>query len=187
MAMHEHAELRRILPQRFPILLLDRILTLQPGRALTAIKAVTGSEPCYRGIPENAPRNRFGYPASLLLESCGQAAALLWLTSRAQRVDPESDGRDATAPAIDDAVLLFTAARNCVFLGQAYPGDVLRHEVHLDHVLGNNAFAAAETWIEDRRIAIMGSLVAVFRSRYVLGPAFAAADAGPRSAEGDGR
>jgi 3-hydroxyacyl-[acyl-carrier-protein] dehydratase len=187
MAMCEHAELRRILPQRFPILLLDRILDLRPGRAVTAIKAITGSEPCYCGIPENAPRNRFGYPASLLLESCGQAASVLWLASRAQRAGPESGDRGAAMPAIDDGVLLFAAARDCVFLSQAYPGDVLRHEVHLDHVLGDNAFAGAETWIGDRRIAIMGSLVAVFRSRDVLEPSLVAAGAGPHSAEGDGR
>lgn len=138
------------------MLLVDRVTAVEVGAWITAIKAVTASEPCYREMAEGLPLKRYAYPISLQLESLGQAAALLWLGSGVgQRVG-------------DGEVLLFAAARDCRFTGRAYPGDVLRHEVRLQKVTGGGAVAEGETWVEDRRIAVVGSLVAAIRPASVL-------------------
>jgi len=154
--MLEHKDVREILPQRYPLLLVDRVLELQPGRSIRTIKAISGTEPCFDGLPEGAERWRFAYPRSLMIESFGQSAALLWL-----------DGR--RAPALDDRTLMFAAARGLQFSDFAYPGDVLRHEVRLDSVVADTAFASGETWVGDRRVATIATLIAT-RRRVAIGP-----------------
>ncbi|MGH8880315.1 MAG: 3-hydroxyacyl-ACP dehydratase FabZ family protein, partial [Stackebrandtia sp.] len=101
-AAMDYAGLRRLLAHGWPVLLVDRVLALEPGVCLTAVKAVTGSEPCYRDLPRGLPADRYAYPVALMLESFGQAAAVLWLqTAAVQRKD-------------SDGLLMFAAARNCV-------------------------------------------------------------------------
>ncbi|WP_233513184.1 3-hydroxyacyl-ACP dehydratase FabZ family protein, partial [Micromonospora craterilacus] len=148
-------QIRALLPQRFPLLLVDRVLTMTPGTHIEAVKAVTATEPCYRDLTDDAPPGDYAYPASLLVESLGQTAALLWLA--------EADG-----PVGDDQVLMFVGARDFVFDSAAYPGDVLRHTVHLERVIADTAFATGETYVGDRRIARVGTLMAARRPRTAL-------------------
>lgn len=148
--MRSHAEIRAALPQRYPLLLVDQVIELQPGRSITTIKAITATEPCYAWLPDGAGEWRWAYPRSLLIESFGQSAALLWLGS--SPAEPDGDG-----------TLMFAAARDFAFEGAAYPGDVLRHEVRLDSVLAGTAFAAGETWAGPRRIATVSTLIATRR------------------------
>jgi 3-hydroxyacyl-[acyl-carrier-protein] dehydratase len=141
--MLDHAALRAILPHRHPMLLLDRVTSLQPGRSITAEKSVSGSEPCYQHA------RSYAFPTSLLIESMGQAAAVLWLSGA------------GGVPA--GQVLMLTLIRDFHVAHAAFPGDVLRHEVWLDHVSDGSAIAAGETWVGARRIATAGSLLAVVR------------------------
>lgn len=151
--MSEHADIRKVLPQRYPLLLVDRVLDLEPGRSIRTIKAITGTEPCYAALPEGAAVAQYAYPCSLMIESFGQSAALLWL-----------DGNPPVEPAgADEHVLMFAGARDYRFEASAYPGDVLRHEVRLESVLADTAFASGETWVGDRRIATVGTLIATRR------------------------
>lgn len=152
----DHAEVRTVLPQRYSMLLIDRVLAIESGAFIRAIKAVTVGEPCYHGLPEGLAAQRYAYPVGLLLESFGQAAAILWLTS----AGPEARGE----------LLLFGAARDCLIEGRAYPGDVLRHEARLEQVTDGAAFVSGETWAGRRRIARIGSLMAVTRPGSALQP-----------------
>jgi 3-hydroxyacyl-[acyl-carrier-protein] dehydratase len=148
--MREHAAIGAVLPQRHPLLLVDRVQDIDPGRSIRAIKAITGTEPCYAGLPEGAECWRYHYPYSLMIESFGQTAALLWLDGRPPAVN-------------DDQVLMFVAATDVHFEGTAQPGDVLRHEVRLDTVIADTAFASGETWVGDRRVVTVATLVATRR------------------------
>lgn len=149
--MREHSAVRAVLPQRYPMLLVDRVLELVPRTSIRTVKAVTGTDPCYADLPEAAEPWQYGYPSSLLIESFGQSAALLWL-----------DGRDP-GPEDVDHVLMFVGATDYRFEGVALPGDVLRHEVRLDSVIADTAFASGETWVGARRIASVTTLVATRR------------------------
>jgi 3-hydroxyacyl-[acyl-carrier-protein] dehydratase len=153
--VYEYGQIRSILPQAAPMVLVDRVEWLAPGQALRAIKTISGSEPCYQDLPAGLPKRRYAYPVSLMVESFGQAAALLWHS--------ESGGiADA------DNVLMFAAARDCRFLGHAYPGDVLRHEVRLEGSVARTGFATGETWVGGRQVAAMGSFIAVLRPAAIL-------------------
>jgi len=157
--MLEHADLKRILPHRHPILQLDRVLELDPGRRIVATKAVTGGELCYADLAEDAGHEAHAYPVSLLVESLGQAGGVLWLHS------------SALAGNSPQGTLILGSARDLALTGAAYPGDVLRHVVELDTVKGDNAFMRGETWVGDRRIATVGSILAVLRRDTELAPA----------------
>jgi 3-hydroxyacyl-[acyl-carrier-protein] dehydratase len=148
----DHAAIRECLPVRHPMLLVDRVVALEPGVSITAEKAVTGSEPCYQRLPDGLPPDRYAYPSALVLESFGQAAALLWVHT----------ARAGAGPA---EVLMLAGLRRCRVEGRVFPGDVLRHEIRIDQVVHGNAFSAGATYVGDRRVASVGSLVAVRRPR----------------------
>jgi 3-hydroxymyristoyl/3-hydroxydecanoyl-(acyl carrier protein) dehydratase len=145
--LFDHSRIRAILPQRYPLLLVDQVLEWQPGSFIRAIKAITASEPCFAEVPEGG---RHEYPRSLIIESLGQSAALLWLADHP--VTP-ADGR----------VLMFAGARDIRFEGSAHPGDVLRHDVRLDGVVADTAFASGQTWAGGRRIATVSAMIATRR------------------------
>jgi 3-hydroxyacyl-[acyl-carrier-protein] dehydratase len=168
--------IRRLLPHGHPMVLLDRVVAVEPGVGLRAIKAISGSEPCYADVAPGLPPECYAYPSSLLVESFGQAAALLWLLSN-------------DAPELsEDLVLMFAAARDCEFTGLAYPGDVLRHDVRLVQVAAGTAFVSGTTHTRpSRQIASFGSLIAAVRPRPSLvgasvDPAGTTAGADPVSA-----
>jgi 3-hydroxyacyl-[acyl-carrier-protein] dehydratase len=153
--MLDHARISNILPHAHPMVLVDRIVSLDPGASIVGLKAISGSEPCYRHLPRDLPPARYAYPISLLIESFGQTAAILWLESvREQGVDP---GR----------LLMLTVLRNLRIQGRAYPGEVLRHVVRL-HIVGDNALVEGESWVESRRITTVESIVAAVRPQSTI-------------------
>jgi len=148
--MRTHADVRALLPQRHPMLLVDRILEFRAGEMIRTSKAVTATEPCYAGLRDGAEPWQYHYPFSLLIESFGQSAALLWLGG--STADPGQDG-----------TLMFVGATDFTFDGAALPGDVLEHTVRLETVISDTAFVAGETWVGERCLARVSSLVATRR------------------------
>ena len=136
------------LPHGHPMVLVDRVVAVDVGRRLVAHKAITLSEPCYSRMRADWRPEAFAYPTSLLIESFGQAAALLWASS---------EGGSA------DSIVMFAAAKQCEVSRRAYPGDVLEHEVVLDRVVAGTAFASGETRVATKRIATFTSIIAVAR------------------------
>ncbi|MCG8914797.1 beta-hydroxyacyl-ACP dehydratase [Actinokineospora sp. PR83] len=155
-AVIEHSHLKALLPHRHPILQVDRVLELEPDRRIVAVKAISGAEPCYADLGADGDH---AYPASLLLESLGQTAAVLWLRSA------ELAGRPTAG------TLIFGAARDIEFPGPALPGDVLRHVVELESDKGDNALLRGETWVGDRLVASVGSMHVALRGAAELSPA----------------
>jgi 3-hydroxyacyl-[acyl-carrier-protein] dehydratase len=125
-----------------------------PGRIET-VKAVTATEPCYAHLADGADHADYAYPVSLLIESFGQSAALLWLSAPGGGADGPGDGPGQT--------LLFVGARDYEVHGHAFPGDVVRHVVRLERVVAGTAFATGESRVGDRRIATVGTVMAARR------------------------
>lgn len=67
----------RLLPHRFPMLLVDRVLDLVPGESVVASKAITRNEQCYRKVGLHGADACLEYPQTLLIESWGQTAGIL--------------------------------------------------------------------------------------------------------------
>jgi 3-hydroxyacyl-[acyl-carrier-protein] dehydratase len=73
-------QIKELLPQRFPFLMLDRIIEYEPGKKIAGIKNVTGNELFFQGhFPEEAVM-----PGAMILESMAQVAIIFFQLSTAE-------------------------------------------------------------------------------------------------------
>ena len=118
------------LPHRYPFLLVDRVLSCEPGKTIVAIKNVTINEPFFQGHFPNYPV----MPGVLIIECMAQAAAIL--TFHSEKVKPDKR-----------SVYFFVGIDNARFKKPVVPGDTLRLEVAITrHVRGIWKFAA-QAWV----------------------------------------
>ena len=100
-----------LLPHRYPMLLVDRVLDYTPGESLHAIKNVTVNEPIFTGHFPNQPI----FPGVLILEAMAQATGLLGFKTVENRSDNE--------------LYLFAAIDNARFKQPVLPGDTMHLHV----------------------------------------------------------
>lgn len=103
--------IQRIIPHRFPFLLVDRVTELDPGRSATGIKNVTMNEHFFQGHFPDLPV----MPGVLIVEAIAQVGAIAMLSQ------PDQDGKLA----------LFAGIEKVRFKRQVKPGDTLRLVVEL--------------------------------------------------------
>jgi 3-hydroxyacyl-[acyl-carrier-protein] dehydratase len=101
-------EILKLLPHRYPILLVDRVLEIDKGKSIKAIKNVTINEPYFTGHFPHRPV----MPGVLMLEALAQASALLAFDA----VDRQSD---------NNTVYYFAGIDNARFKRPVEPGDQL--------------------------------------------------------------
>jgi 3-hydroxyacyl-[acyl-carrier-protein] dehydratase len=112
----EAADIMRILPHRYPFLLVDRVIELEPGKRIVAIKAVTANEPQFTGHFPDRPI----MPGVLMVEALAQAAGIAVITL------PEYRGK----------LGLFAGIDECRFKRMVVPGDTLRLEATVEKLRG---------------------------------------------------
>jgi 3-hydroxyacyl-[acyl-carrier-protein] dehydratase len=105
-------DLLKILPHRYPFLLIDRVLELQRKERIVAIKNVTINEPFFMGHFPGLPI----MPGVLIVEAIAQAGGALLLTEVEDR---------------RDKVMVFTGIERAKFRRPVSPGDQLRLEVEV--------------------------------------------------------
>ena len=71
------------LPQRYPLLMIDRVLECEPGKRILALKNVTNNEPHFTGHFPGRPI----MPGVLILEAMAQAAGILVFRTRGDKAD----------------------------------------------------------------------------------------------------
>ncbi len=98
-------QILKMLPHRYPFLLVDRVLELETGKRVKALKNVTMNEPQFTGHFPEFPV----MPGVLILEALAQTAALLTF------------GQDS----VDDSVYFFVGIDNARFKRPVTPGDQL--------------------------------------------------------------
>lgn len=103
-------QIQALLPHRFPFLLLDRVLEIEPQKRIVAIKNVTVNEPFFNGHFPGEPL----MPGVLIVEAMAQAGAVLLLSEIADR---------------DQKLVVFTGIERARFRRPVVPGDQLRIEV----------------------------------------------------------
>ena len=111
-------EILKLLPHRYPFILVDRVLEVTPGETIKALKNVTINEPFFQG--------HFPYypvmPGVLIVEAMAQAAAILTFHSEKAKADERS-------------VYYFVGIDNARFKKPVVPGDSLRLDVSINRVL----------------------------------------------------
>ena len=112
----EAAEIMRIIPHRYPFLLIDRVVELEPGKRVVAIKNVTANEPQFTGHFPDRPI----MPGVLMVEALAQAGAVAVLSL------PEYAGK----------LVLFAGIDDCRFRRTVLPGDQLVLKVELEKLRG---------------------------------------------------
>ena len=145
--------IKRHVPQRYPLLLVDRITSIDPGRRACALKNVTVNEPCYRNVADGAPLRAYAYPPSLLIESMAQTAGILLRTIWSQMENP------------DEHVIMFGAINDVEFIADIYPGDTLTHEVVAERVIGDTAILSGTTYRDGKPVCRAGQIFVITRGK----------------------
>ena len=100
-------QIMQAIPHRYPFLLIDRVIDVEPGKRIVALKNVTFNEPFFPGHFPGQPI----MPGVLIVEAMAQAAAVMML-------------RDM--PDADEKLVFFTGIDKARFRRTVVPGDQLR-------------------------------------------------------------
>ena len=131
-------DILKILPHRYPFLLIDRVLELKRKERIVAIKNVTINEPFFCGHFPGLPI----MPGVLIVEAIAQAGGALLLTEVEDR---------------NDKVMVFTGIERAKFRRPVSPGDQLRLEVEVKGWRSVPGMTAAKmqgyAYVGDKRVA----------------------------------
>ena len=127
-----------LLPHRYPFLLVDRVLELEPNRRILALKNVSINEPFFQGHFPGHPV----MPGVLVLEALAQAGGLLTQLS-AGVVEADKGGKLFYLVKID----------NARFSRMVVPGDQLELEVKLKRLIRNMAMYECEARVDGKVVA----------------------------------
>lgn len=126
-------DIQKIIPQRSPFLLIDRIEELEPGKRAIGRKCVTYNEPFFTGHFPDEPV----MPGVLIIEALSQVGAVICLSVEANK------GKNA----------YFGGINKARFKNKILPGDVLTLEVELIKQKGNIGVATAKAYDEKKIFA----------------------------------
>ena len=110
-------EILKSLPQRYPMLMVDRVISVEAGKRLVAIKNVSANEPYFQGHFPGHPI----MPGVLILEAMAQAAGLLIFAGEATH----------------EYIYYYAGIDNARFKRPVLPGDQLELDVTLQRQLRN--------------------------------------------------
>lgn len=122
-------EILKIIPHRYPFLLIDRVINIEENKSITAIKNVTFNEPFFQGHFPNMPI----MPGVLILEALAQTGAAIVLSKE------ENRGK----------IALFVGANNVKFRRMVIPGDVLKLECNVLRYRANFGVAKCVATVEN--------------------------------------
>ena len=126
-------EIQSVIPHRYPFLLIDRIIEIDPFKRIVALKNVSINEPYFNGHFPHHPV----MPGVLILEALAQTGAIALLSM------PENSGR----------LVLFGGVRHARFRRQVTPGDVLTLSCELAALRGSAGFGKVTASVEGQLAA----------------------------------
>ncbi len=126
--------IRSVLPHRYPMLLVDRVIELEPKRRIVAIKNVSHNEPFFAGHFPDYPI----MPGVLVVEALAQAAGLLILS-------------DLDRP--EGALFVFAGIERARFRRPVVPGDQLRLEIDLLRLRHSSSRFDGKAFVGDQLVA----------------------------------
>ncbi|MFQ5861655.1 MAG: 3-hydroxyacyl-ACP dehydratase FabZ [Candidatus Brocadiales bacterium] len=128
-------EVKRLVPQKYPFLFIDKVVELEEGKRIVCLKNVSGNEPFFVGhFPEYAIM-----PGALTLEALAQASIILFKKSFKQDDNP-------------DAVFLLASVK-ANFVKPVFPGDQLFLEVEVEKVVSSAAMVRGVAKVGEDTVA----------------------------------
>ena len=126
-------EIQKVLPHRYPFLLVDRIIEIDDNKSVTGIKNVSFNEPFFQGhFPDNPIM-----PGVLIIEAMAQVGAYAALNY------PEVENKIAFLAGIDRAR----------FRHPVIPGDTLKIKTELVKIRANSGRIKCSAYVEDKLVA----------------------------------
>jgi 3-hydroxyacyl-[acyl-carrier-protein] dehydratase len=126
-----------LLPHRYPFLLVDRVIELEPHQRIRAIKNVTFNEPFFQGHFPGRPV----MPGVLVIEAMAQAGGLLTQLSASK--DNHKEGQ----------LFYLVKVDNCRFNRMVVPGDQLDIEVKVKRLIRNMALYECLARVDGKDVA----------------------------------
>ena len=127
-------EIQKIIPHRFPFLLIDKVTDLKPNEKLIAIKNVSVNEHFFVGhFPEEKVM-----PGVLIIEAMAQAGCIYFYYSK------NMQGKD---------LIYYLAKVTAKFVTPVIPGDQLKIEVSTKKLMSKAGFVSAKTFVKDKLVA----------------------------------
>ena len=139
-------EIKSYLPHRYPLLLVDRVLSYEENKRITAIKNVTVNEEFFNGHFPHKPV----MPGVLMIEAMAQTAALL--SFKTMGIKPD-----------ENSVVYFVGIDNARFKRPVGPGDQLVMDVEILRV-SRGIWKYKATASVDGKVAVEGELMCTIRA-----------------------
>jgi len=132
--MFDITAIQKFLPQRFPFLMIDRVLELDPGKKVVACKNVSINEGFFAGHFPGKPI----MPGVLIIESMAQAAIMLFYSDR-EHIDKKKN--------------LLLGSVKVRFLHPVFPGDQLKISVEPLKITSAAAIVSVSAQVENQEVA----------------------------------
>jgi 3-hydroxyacyl-[acyl-carrier-protein] dehydratase len=128
--------IKKYLPQRFPFIMLDKVIELEPGKRAVGIKNISGNDIFFLGhFPDKAVM-----PGAAIIEAMAQTAIILFATAR----DEQKEGKKP---------IYYFGSVKARFLHTVVPGDQLKITVENTKSLPNVAYVTAEATVDGNKVS----------------------------------
>jgi len=137
--LYDVVEIQKILPHRYPFLLLDRVTQLEKGVSIEGYKNVSISEPVFQGHFPDHPI----YPGVMIIEGMAQAGGVLAFQSSSEEAQNE----------MQDKVVYFMSIDKAKFRAPVTPGDQLVYKLNVIKQRGAVWQLDAKAYVDDKLVA----------------------------------
>lgn len=129
-------QIKELIPQRYPFLMIDRVLEVEPGKRAVSIKNVSVNEPFFQGhFPGKAVM-----PGALILEAMAQTAIILFAIAKKKH---ESDKRP----------IYYFGSVKARFLNTVIPGDQMKITVVNIKSMPSGAYVHGEAFVDEKKVS----------------------------------
>jgi 3-hydroxyacyl-[acyl-carrier-protein] dehydratase len=128
-------EIKKLIPQRFPFIMIDKVIDIEPGKEATAVKNISGNDIFFLGhFPDKAVM-----PGAAIIEAMAQTSIVLFATEKRKENDK--------------VPLYYFGSVKARFYHPVVPGDQLKIKVVNVKSLPNGAYVSGEAFVDDKKVS----------------------------------